>query len=373
MNSEEITISSIGDVSFAGGFLKHGGLAESWIDGDVKGFLCADVRIANMEYVILPENEQWPGGLCLAEGADSVKALKFAGINVATLGNNHILDFKREQGMLAAMKALDAEGIRYCGAGMNLAEARKPAVLEVKGKKIAVFSRLHDYSFVNVKPVTAGEHTPGVALLDPDEITETVRQYRKSGQCDIAVLCIHWGMQNLHHHTKCVHELGMRLLDSGIDLVVGSHSHILQGLLEYRGKFCFYGQGNFYFYPYPLAGQPNGVLYGPEAVRHRIAAASKFSYDGSRWHSAIITTVQGPDEIVHRLPEKTDAVLQRKVRNVWSQYHPFAFHVSWRLEKLSLKRKRMFQDIKDRNLKGVCWFLNPWRWLKDLIEPDTLG
>ena len=190
MNCAEITISSIGDVSFAGGFLKHGGLTGRWLDGDVKEFLCADVRIANMEYVILPENEKWPGGLCLAEGADSVKALKFAGINVVTLGNNHILDFKREQGMLAAMKALDAEGIRYCGAGMNLAEARKPAVLEVKGKKIAVFSRLHDYSFVNVKPLTAGEQTPGVALLDPEEIAETVRQYREAGQCDIAVLCL---------------------------------------------------------------------------------------------------------------------------------------------------------------------------------------
>ena len=101
--------------------------------------------------------------------------------------------------------------------------------------------------------------------------------------------------------------------------------------------------------------------------------SSKFVYDRSGWRSGIITTIQGQDEIVHRLPEKTDAALQRKVRNVWSQYHPFAFHLSWRLEKLSLKRKRMFQDIKDRNLKGVCWFLNPWRWLKDLIEPDTLG
>lgn len=373
MTGNEITISSIGDISFAGGFLKRDGLITRWIDDDVREFLQADLHIANMEYVILPEGEKWPGGLCLAEAAKSVDALKYAGINLVTLGNNHILDFKREQGMLAAMKALDAAGIRYCGAGLDLAEARKPAVLEIKGKKIAVFSRLHDYSFVNVKPLTAGEHSPGVALLDPDEIVQSVRQCRDAGQCDLAVLCLHWGMQNLHHHSKCVHELGKKLLDGGIDLIVGSHSHMLQGLLEYHGKFCFYGQGNFYFYPYPLAGQPNGVLYGPEAVCHRIAAASKFRFDGTSWSSEIITTVQGSDEIVRRLPTKTDAKLQRKVRKVWSQYHPFAFQAGWRLEKLSLKRKRMFQDIKNRNLKGVCWFLNPWRWLKDIIKPDTLG
>ena len=55
-----------------------------------------------------------------------------------------------------------------------------------------------------------------------------------------------------------------------MDLVLGHHAHAVQGLLQRDSKVIFFGQGNFFFHPYPYAGFPGGVLYGPEAVKNRI-------------------------------------------------------------------------------------------------------
>ena len=366
----------MGDISFAGGFAEKPELFTSWIAEDVRTFLDADVKIANMEYVLLPDGETWPGGLCLAEPAISLEGLKHAGFNVVALGNNHILDFKREKGMLATMIKLDEAGIKYCGAGMNVEEARKPAIIENRGMKVAVFSRLHDYSFINVKPITATENSPGVALLDPDEITESIQKYKDEGLADIAVLCLHWGMQNLHDHSRVVHELGKKLIANKADLVLGSHSHVLQGLAEFNGRFCFYGQGNFYFYPYPLKGQPNGVLYGPKAVRHRIAAAAKFTFDGENWSPEIITTIQNGNEQVVRLADTTEKNLKRKIRGRWSKFRPLVFHASWRKERIKCYMTSFVKSLKKRSLRGVLWYVNPRNWFKmfyELIKPQSLG
>ena len=356
-----ITISSVGDISFSR-WGQRPELLHKWISPEVKDFLNADVRIANMEYVLLPDGEKWPGGLCLAEVAESLEALNYAGINVVTLGNNHILDFKREVGMLTSMQALREAGIKYCGAGINVNEARRPAIIEIKGVKIAVFSRLHDYSFIDAKPLVAGENRPGVALLDIGEISESIESYRKQGDCDIAVLCVHWGMQNVHDHHQCVHELGKECLSSGADLVLGSHSHVIQGLMKYNNKFCFFGQGNFYFYPYPYHDR---VLYGPEATRHRIAAASRFVWDGHEWNSEVMLTHQNSNETIVRLSDPLHDKLLYKVNNSWNKYRPLLFQIFWRLEYL-----RTFKQ------KSMRWYMNPLHWPKiigHLLKPPSLG
>lgn len=375
MGHQKVTISSVGDISFAGGFAEHPELFHSWLDGDIREFLDADVRIANMEYVCLPEKKSWPGGLCLAEPVESLEAFKYAGFNVVTLGNNHILDFERETGMLATMRFLDCAGIKYCGAGRNIEEARKPAVIETGNKKVAIFSRLHDYSFVDVTPITATEDSPGVALLELNEIEESIKRYKVKGNIDVVVLCLHWGMQNLHDHSRRVHELGKELIRCGVDLILGSHSHVIQGLAKYDGKFCFYGQGNFYFYPYPLEGQPNGVLYGPEAIRHRTATASRFSYIEGTWSSEVIATVLRHDDRVVTLQRDLSRQLLKKIYGCWARFRPVVFQITWRHEIIKSYMNNILKVVKSRSFSRFIRLVTFGflRLIIRMFRPITLG
>lgn len=370
-----LTISSVGDISFAGGFCNHPELLHSWVSDDVKEFLEADIRIANLEYVCLPRGEKWPGGLCLAEPAESIEALKYAGFNIVTLGNNHILDFNNEAGMLATMRYLDGAGIKYCGAGINAAEAGKPAIIEVRGMRIAIFSRLHDYSFVDARPIIAAKEKPGVALLLLNELKESIQHYKSSRRVDVVVLCLHWGMQNLHDHSKEMHMLGQSLIECGADLILGHHAHVIQGLTQFSGKYCFWGQGNFYFYPYPLEGQPNGILYGPEAKINRTAVASRFSFDEGCWGVELISTELSADNKTVRLAEREESRWLHNIKNKWSRFRPFAYHLAWRRQILINYCKRLQICFRNRDITGFAKSasIGAVRLIFKMFKPHTLG
>lgn len=370
-NEDTLTISSVGDVSFAGGFTGYPEQFYSWISDEVREFLKADIRIANMEYVCLPPGEKWPGGLCLAEPPESVQALEYAGFNVVTLGNNHILDYNNEAGMLATMQCLDRAGIKYCGAGLTVDDARKPVVVETRGKKVAIFSRLHEFSFVSVQSIKASRDRPGVALLLLDELRASIKKCKDSGQADVVILCLHWGMQNLHDHSREIDQLGRELIECGADLILGHHAHVIQGLTEFNGKYCFWGQGNFYFHPYPLEGQPNGILYGPEATENRMAVASRFCFNGRDWSVEMIATVLSAENQVVRLGREKERRILKNVRGKWSRLRPIVFQFRWRGEVVKAHIKyvrfcaekrafwRMFKSLSIGMVRLVLNVINP--------------
>ena len=354
---ESFTITSVGDISLAGGFADHPELFTEWIDEDICSALAGDIRIGNMEFVLLPEGEENPGGLCLAEPAQCFRALMHAGFNLLTLGNNHILDFKRGAGLRATIQAIEDAGIKHCGAGMNITEARKPAVMEIGGVRIAVFSRCHAPSFVNIMPMVASETEPGVALLDVREIEQSVQEYKQNQGCDLAILCPHWGIQQIEYPQPSVYRMAARLLHSGVDLILGVHSHTLQGLARFNDRFVFFGQGNFYFYPFLWNGKP---IHTGE--RDRTAAISRFRYTGGVWDVEVIPTIQKPDERISRLPSEKSEEISYRIFNVWNQYHPWRFHKRWRSSEAGRLRDGLLSSLRDRNWRGALWYANPVNW-----------
>lgn len=70
-----------------------------------------------------------------------IEALKYAGINVVTLANNHFLDYG-SQGAFNTFEELQRSGIEYLGAGNNLKEASNPMIKEKNGVKVALFECL---------------------------------------------------------------------------------------------------------------------------------------------------------------------------------------------------------------------------------------
>ncbi len=240
---DEITIAAVGDLMLGGRaepFLKEFG--PDYPFTDVMPFLSrADVVVGNLESSISTrgtavENKKFT----LRAGPIAALALKKAGIRVVTLANNHSMDF----GPLAlkdTLGVLDQHEILYTGAGMDLDDARSPAVLKIKGKTIAFLS----YSLTFPLEFFASASRPGTAPGYAEFVKSDIEKARPAA--DLIVVSFHWGAELMTAAKDYQVELGRKAIDWGADLVLGHHPHVLQELEMYQGRLIAYSLGNFVF------------------------------------------------------------------------------------------------------------------------------
>jgi len=240
---EEVKVAAVGDLmlgSRAEPFLKQYG--PDYPFSDVMPFLGqADVVVGNLESSISTrgqavENKKFT----LRAGPLAAQALARAGIRVVSLANNHSMDF----GPLAlkdTLAILDENGILYTGAGMNIDDARSPALLKIKGKTVAFLS----YSLTFPLEFFASINRPGTAPGYAEYVKADIEKIRPSA--DIVVVSFHWGAELMTAAKDYQIELGRQAIDWGADLVLGHHPHVLQELELYRGHLIAYSLGNFVF------------------------------------------------------------------------------------------------------------------------------
>jgi len=240
---EELTIAAVGDLMLGGRtepVLKQEG--PDYPFRDVLPFLRrADIVAGNLESPIsrrgkAVENKKFT----LRAGPIAVRALQSAGIRVVSLANNHSMDF----GPLAledTLKALDESAILYTGAGMDLEDARAPAIVKVKGKTVAFLS----YSLTFPLEFFASASRPGTAPGYADFVKADIEKVRPLA--DLVVVSFHWGAELMTAAKDYQIELGHQAIDWGADLVLGHHPHVLQELEVYKGRLIAYSLGNFVF------------------------------------------------------------------------------------------------------------------------------
>jgi len=198
-----------------------------------------------------------------APGADPahLAAVAEAGIDVVTLAGNHMADCGAE-GIIDTIDELDRLGIRHCGAGLNLQQARQPAWFESASLRIAVLSYncvgpeeswaqsdSAGCAYVRVLAEGGGAIKPAARLhaLDPASVlqmADDIRVARRTG-AHLCVVALHKGIV----HTPATlapyeRPLAHAAIDAGADLVIGHHAHILRGIERYRNRPIFHGLGN---------------------------------------------------------------------------------------------------------------------------------
>lgn len=149
-----------------------------------------------------------------------VKIMTGSSVEVATMGNNHRLDYG-PSGCEETVEVLEEAGITYCYDGIY-------AAYEVEGIKVGVVSVNEVYDGRSVEKW----------------LKEGYQVLRDQG-CAIVVACVHWGGDKTPVIEDYQIELGHKLIDLGYDLVVGNHPHVLQAMEIYNGKFICYSLGNF--------------------------------------------------------------------------------------------------------------------------------
>lgn len=232
-----------------------------WLSGIAPALATADLVVGHLEVPHTLSREEH-GTDVPAPGADpaALAALREAGFDVMTLAGNHVADCGA-QGIADTIAGLAAQGIAHCGAGMDLAAARQPAVITVKGRSIAILS----YNCVGPESAWASETNAGCAFLPvatadggpvapTARLTELCAESHALLQQDIAAARARAGLVIVALHKGIVHtpavvapyerQLAQAAIDAGADVVLGHHAHIVRGIEFYQGKPVFHGLGN---------------------------------------------------------------------------------------------------------------------------------
>jgi poly-gamma-glutamate synthesis protein (capsule biosynthesis protein) len=170
---------------------------------------------------------------------DAARALRALGVGVASLANNHVLDFGLE-GMRDTRSALEGAGIACCGAGDDETQAREPVVVEVGGLRIGFISCMQRYDMYVRERLYASGSRGGCARLRPRTVREDLAAL--AGRVDLRIVLVHWG-RNYRPIAPRQERLAAVLRDAGADLVVGHHPHVAQRV-DVSGAPVLFSLGN---------------------------------------------------------------------------------------------------------------------------------
>ncbi|HET9930808.1 MAG TPA: CapA family protein, partial [Polyangiaceae bacterium] len=162
-------------------------------------------------------------------------------VTLVSTANNHAWDYGRSA-LIETLYNLNRVGVRSVGTGIDLAEATRIVSLDVKGMRIAWLAVTHVW---NQGPIELHEGRDHVAWADMKALAPIVAEARR--EHDFVVLSYHGGGEYQDEPAPPTERFVAAAVDAGVDVVIGHHPHVVQGIGFRRGKPAFYSLGNLVF------------------------------------------------------------------------------------------------------------------------------
>ncbi|MBE0654226.1 MAG: CapA family protein, partial [Bacteroidales bacterium] len=215
-----------------------------------------DLNVSDLECPLtLSENARPKIGPHQKARPECVRALKYAGINVVAMANNHIMDYDLP-GALDTLEICRRNNIDTVGMGRNEEEAAKPFSTIIREKRIALLN------FADNEFLSSTDNTLVCSGLNPVQLYYSIKDARASHDYVIAI--IHAGNEFYELPSPRTKKLYRFIIDLGADAVISHHTHAFSGFEVYKTKPIFYGLGNF-IYDFP--GKRNEAWNFGYAVR----------------------------------------------------------------------------------------------------------
>lgn len=179
-----------------------------------------DLTIVNLEGCFTNSKNIVPKEFNLSAPPEFKEVLTLGDIEIASFANNHTHDYG-EEGYKDTINALNSINLPYYG-------YEKYLIKEVNGIKIGFFGFLD------------------IDCKNYDDIDKAI-EYLKNEKCDLIIASMHWGIEGAYKQNDSQIKMGHYLIDSGVDLVLGSHPHRIQGIEKYNNRFIVYSLSNFTF------------------------------------------------------------------------------------------------------------------------------
>lgn len=210
-------------------------------------FSSADIAFLNLETSVSDRGEsEKKEGYGFRTDPKLLDVFTTAGIDIVSTANNHARDYGIEA-LTDTYNNVNESGLKNIGSGENSEEAYRLEIFEVNGLKIG-FTALNLITIAD-NGWQATEDKPGIASLYPEDFEryfELIGEYDKL--CDVLFVSAHWGIEYSYEPHEEQVEFAHRLCDSGADIIIGHHPHVLQPIESYKGSMIFYSTGNFLFY-----------------------------------------------------------------------------------------------------------------------------
>ena len=202
----------------------------------------AGIAIANFEVTLA--GQPYKGYPQFSSPAALAVACRNAGIDYLVTANNHAAD-RGKTGITGTINRLDSLGIPHTGTFLSQEskEALQPLMIRKDGLSLALLNYTYG---------TNGNAVPEpviVNILDKESVTRDIEK-AKSLNPDMLILFLHWGTEYDTVQTPEQSELAAYFFSKGVDLIIGSHPHVLQKMIWYRdgsamNKAVVYSLGNF--------------------------------------------------------------------------------------------------------------------------------
>ena len=244
------------------------------------------------------------------------------GFDVVSLANNHVWDLG-EEGLRNTMQTLQDNNIQYCGAGLNIEEAARPAVVEKNGLRIAILAYcMYGNKYMGYVEL-AQKNKAGINPLDIKRVIADINHYKQ--HYDRVIVMPHWGIEYQYYPLQeCVY-MARQMVEAGADAVLGSHTHQIQPMITIKGKPVCFSMGNFLF--------PDFYMYPPRPI----------------WYPPKGEDLSGiKDVVAYPFP------IEEPIRQVWNRVSRYGSIVSFEIVgKLDIA-KSYTVHLSDDNIEDLC-------------------
>ena len=198
-----------------------------------------DLAICHLETPIAPDGEDLSTYPFFGVPAQIANAIDDAGFDRCSLASNHAMD-RGTRGIDATLNALDRVGVAHTGMARTPGEI-EPTIFLVN--QISVEHMSYTFSY-NGLPAADGESWRS-ALINTERILRDARRARELG-AHVVLVSMHWGNERESSPTIFQQRIADEITRTGeIDLIIGSHAHVLQPIRKVNDTWVIYGLGNF--------------------------------------------------------------------------------------------------------------------------------
>jgi poly-gamma-glutamate synthesis protein (capsule biosynthesis protein) len=214
----------------------------------------ADILFGNLEGPVSDVGNKVGSIYSFRMNPNVLDAIKNVGFDIVSFANNHVGDWN-VKAFSDTLNRLDNIGILKIGAGINKEDAEKPVIINKNGVKFGFIG----FSDVGPAWMEAKIDSPGILLASDPRLPLIIQNAKR--ECDVLIVSIHWGDEYKTVHNTRQESLAKIAIDSGADMVIGHHPHVIEDVEIYKEKPIVYSLGNFIFDQYFSKNTMRGMLF----------------------------------------------------------------------------------------------------------------
>lgn len=253
----EVIFTFMGDIALNDRYTAHKENGDNPFTEVIPLIRGSDFVVGNLEVVCRGNNGFNPlKHPTLYTTKETLSYLSDLNINLVSLANNHVYD-NLESGFVITIQELKKLGVDSLGASIE-DDPGSPVIKTIRQHKVGFLAAVHP----DTHPGISSDSGVAVSIYNRERIQQNIQRIRKS--VDAIILLLHWGVDDSSFPAPWQRRDAKMFINAGVDLIIGHHTHTIQGYEKIKSGLVFYSLGNFCFSPFKVGSK----IYDLDQRRH---------------------------------------------------------------------------------------------------------